>query len=1183
MQRLKEIIRIYWRPLGFLIAAVAFFVAAGMSHSALSSPERVASRVERKIERRVARLDKYIDAMEKADPGSWTRLEKLPDDMVLYRYVCDTLQCWNHQFPIVNDDIRARMKYQRISRPEFEICTPLGDIDKNLGFINLGPGWYLAKWARKGELVEIIAAIKVCSIGSEGGTEDFNPNLGIPDNYAIYPIAGNSGTIVSFKGTPMFTLVCESPAKTYIFGDAPIRWLGLLMFVLAAMHLLAVTRKWRDLLACFLIIAISYAVAMFWGSQMELSSTLFSPTLYAGSSLWPTFGSLLILNTEIFLTVYCIFLMRHKFLELLGKGNTRIRKSIYMIAIISGICGIGTYLGMSTHDLMANSNITPEIQWFRGGIGYSVAALSSYATLLIAILMLLYMTSPVIRLVTDRKIHFLTLGSISVCSLIFTTFIFILSTIMGFQKENSRVGVWANRLAVDRNLALEMQIRSVEEAIANDQFIPSFADLDDCASMIEQEITGEYFANIASDYFVAVSVCNNDDRECNALFNKKLAGGTQIAPDSRFFCNYDNNGRSSYAGTFMYVSRNGRLVRMLVEIVSRASKEDNGYYSIFDLLSKPGDVIMPPIYSYAKYIDRNIASYKGGFAYPTVFTGRYAAELEEGKKFFREDGYIHFLRKIGTDEVIVISRHRRDLLRLSTSFLSIFAITFLLQTPLLRYGRKKERTGRRTFKKRISWTLTASVSLALAFLALVSVKFVFDRNKIDSANVMSEKISAVQTIIESRCQGILSLNQVDKSEWMNLLQDVAGTTRSDLTLFTPKGMAYVSTVAEMYDLALLSCRMDGKAFSTIMRDHQRICINMEIAEGKTYYALYAPIINVAGETMAIVCTPFNRNAEIMREVLPHAILLLILLVALVIISSTISSHMIERIFKPLAQVGNKMQAAGTSGLEYIQYDQDDEISTLVDSYNRMVQDLEESNRILAQNERNQAWTAMARQVAHEIKNPLTPISLQIQKLLFLKNNGDPNWSDKFDDSARIIIEQIRILTDTANEFSTFAKLYSEDPVDMNLDSLLMDQITLYSNKENIEFTYLGFREADWKGPKPQITRVFVNLLNNATQAIEIQQAERGEEGLRNGKVRVELRNTPDNFYEISFEDNGPGVPEENREKMFQPNFTTKSSGTGLGLAISRSILEKCNGSISYKKSFNLGGACFTVRLPKNQK
>jgi signal transduction histidine kinase len=184
----------------------------------------------------------------------------------------------------------------------------------------------------------------------------------------------------------------------------------------------------------------------------------------------------------------------------------------------------------------------------------------------------------------------------------------------------------------------------------------------------------------------------------------------------------------------------------------------------------------------------------------------------------------------------------------------------------------------------------------------------------------------------------------------------------------------------------------------------------------------------------------------------------------------------------------------------------------------------------------------------------------------------------------VVLEHIDILTETANEFSTFAKLYSEDPVLIDLDKTLKDQLLIFDNRENIRIEYIGLEEAFVMAPKPQLIRVFVNLITNAIQAVEIQQKEAREKGneMMTGKVLICLRNSiRDGYYDVVVDDNGPGVNEDNQDKLFTPNFTTKSSGTGLGLAICRNIIEKCEGEISYQKSFALGGASFTVTLPKH--
>ena len=272
-----------------------------------------------------------------------------------------------------------------------------------------------------------------------------------------------------------------------------------------------------------------------------------------------------------------------------------------------------------------------------------------------------------------------------------------------------------------------------------------------------------------------------------------------------------------------------------------------------------------------------------------------------------------------------------------------------------------------------------------------------------------------------------------------------------------------------------------------------------------------------------------------------------------------------------------------NNLEYIVYERDDEVSTLVRAYNHMVHDLYNSTKQLTQAERDKAWATMARQVAHEIKNPLTPIKLQIQRLIRMKSIGNPSWADRFDEISKEVLSQIDLLADTANEFSTFAKLYTEEPVEIDLDKLLKEEIDLFDSRENISFSYMGLEGAKAIGPKPQLTRVFVNLISNSVQAIENAQNEAREKGDEPfmGKILISLRlSNKEGYYDIVFEDNGPGVTDENRSKLFTPNFTTKSNGTGLGLSICRNIVEKCEGEIFYSKSFSLKGACFTVRYPR---
>ena len=338
-----------------------------------------------------------------------------------------------------------------------------------------------------------------------------------------------------------------------------------------------------------------------------------------------------------------------------------------------------------------------------------------------------------------------------------------------------------------------------------------------------------------------------------------------------------------------------------------------------------------------------------------------------------------------------------------------------------------------------------------------------------------------------------------------------------------------------------------------------------------------PLMSADGRLVAIMSSPYvEESYDFERDAVMHSMSILAVFLLLFILSRLMESAVLDRVFRPLNVMRQTMKRAGHGELEHIRYERSDEISTLVDAYNRMVDELSESSRQLALAERDKAWSSMARQVAHEIKNPLTPMRLQIQRLVRLKDKGDPSWQEKFDDVSKVLLDHIDILTETSNEFSTFAKLYTEESVSIDIDALLQEEISMFDNRDDVEFRYMGLQGAMISGPKPQLTRVLVNLLNNAVQAVE---------GQDDARVYVSLRKSSgaDGWYDIVIEDNGPGVSEENVSKLFTPHFTTKNGGTGLGLAISRSVLEKCGATIGYSRSFALGGACFTVRYPAGEK
>lgn len=247
---------------------------------------------------------------------------------------------------------------------------------------------------------------------------------------------------------------------------------------------------------------------------------------------------------------------------------------------------------------------------------------------------------------------------------------------------------------------------------------------------------------------------------------------------------------------------------------------------------------------------------------------------------------------------------------------------------------------------------------------------------------------------------------------------------------------------------------------------------------------------------------------------------------------------------------------------------DDEVGRLILQYNSLLEYLEESTQALARTEREGAWRDMARQVAHEIKNPLTPMKLKIQMLQRARQEGLPQIEERLDSTLDLLSEQIDVLANIASEFSDLARIEQGAMVLIELDSMLVDLVGLYNNSSTIEVRFEPLT------PNPlfvtatftTLWRLFVNLLQNAIQAID---------GV--GTITVSL-SRDGNFAVIQVRDTGRGIDEALMEKIFEPNFTTKSTGSGLGLAICRQIALNFRGTITV--SSTLGeGSVFTVRLP----
>jgi nitrogen fixation/metabolism regulation signal transduction histidine kinase len=256
--------------------------------------------------------------------------------------------------------------------------------------------------------------------------------------------------------------------------------------------------------------------------------------------------------------------------------------------------------------------------------------------------------------------------------------------------------------------------------------------------------------------------------------------------------------------------------------------------------------------------------------------------------------------------------------------------------------------------------------------------------------------------------------------------------------------------------------------------------------------------------------------------------------------------------------------------EHLIYRGSDEIGELVKQYNRMVDEIEESAHKLANSEREYAWREMAKQIAHEIKNPLTPMKLNVQQLFKSWRDKAPGFDKLIERFTRNQIEYIDNLSSIASAFSSFAKMPGNNPVELNLLDQIRTTLELFKNTDNVEFIVNWPHESRVMifADREHLNSVFANLIKNGIQSIPP-----GKEG--SIKVDVEVRSDK---VIAAIRDNGSGIPEDLKKKLFTPNFTTKSSGMGLGLSIAKRYIENAGGMIWFESETNLGSV-FYVELP----
>ena len=564
-------------------------------------------------------------------------------------------------------------------------------------------------------------------------------------------------------------------------------------------------------------------------------------------------------------------------------------------------------------------------------------------------------------------------------------------------------------------------------------------------------------------------------------------------------------------------------------------------------------------YSFAIY-NNNILHYKlGNYYYPNSFKNFISQEdgLHRGKEFK------HFiLNDLDNNKSIIVSIESERWMKFVAPISIIFFTLLLAYFFYIFFETSRSNMFKLSFHTKMQFTVL--LVLTFSFIAIGITSFLFLRNNI-TKKTQIEQYKQANIIRNNLESNILAENNISNHDIIYSLKE---TFFCDISIYDLDGILINSTLpGANIDEDILN----ENAYKTILFDNAGYYLQKESYKDEKYSSYYFPILDKNNKLIAILnVIYFDFQQEYNDNLSDFALNYLNIIIVLLVISSIIVILITRKTLKPLKIIENQMRKISLEGInEPINFKGRDEIGALVKQYNNMCRQLEIAANKLARNERESAWREMARQVAHEIKNPLTPMRLNIEYLQILWDRKDAKFEENFKETLKCLLEQIDTLSKIATAFSDYAKLPENTPTSFDLAELLKSTIKLYDVEKNITIS-LSYNEKDaWTlyADKNNLSRVFGNIIENAIQAISSEQ----------GLIKVILSKLGKK-YQIKISDNGCGIKDDDKNKVFFPNFTTKSSGMGVGLSVSQDIVQRMGGSITFESEVGKG-TVFIIDIP----
>ncbi len=926
-------------------------------------------------------------------------------------------------------------------------------------------------------------------------------------------------------------------------------------------------------------------------------SKLFGPGSFSSSLFLPSLGDFLVNSILLLFLSYVFFRHYPGFLKL-PKRNIYIRITVAVFLLLLILAGFLAIIEM-IHDLVVNSTIPFNLQDissldFSSTVGCFIISSVFLSFFLVAIrLFQSFLSLTGIKDIHNKikRITDTSLSRIVLYLIIFSiTGTFILNHFNdSIEKEKRKL--LALKLGTARDAVAEVMFLKTEQQILNDSLLMNIVSdsigpkTEEIENNIEKYLQNNHFRGYWNNYTFQVTLCSEKKTlrvqphnyliNCQKYFQSIISDfGKPTMSRYLYFLDY-GYGYKNYLAVIPVTTSQRKLIfgqNAYIEISSKLIFKDIGYPELL-IDKKEGQIPDLSDYSYAYYRNDKLIHRVGNVQYSLALD--HAVDQHHTlAHYYSQDGYSHYCYPIDKDNVLIVSKKENTFLDRIAPFSYLFfffALFSILFFMIIRFSDVVNISFLR-LGDRLQLSMSGILAISLLITGGLIIYYIYSLNTAKNRENLSERTHSMLVELQHKIGNSSNFSDIGKEELNEMLTEFSNVFFADVNLYSPEGKLIATSRPEIFEEGLSSELMNREAFSKLNYFHNSYYFHKEKIGENGYYSAYMPFFNEKNQLLAYLNLPyFARQDDLKKEISTFLVAFINVYVFLIIVGIFLALVVSNYISRPLRILASRIsQLSYGKNNEKIEWKRRDEIGQLVDEYNRMIDELANSADLLARSERETAWREMARQVAHEIKNPLTPMKLSVQHLEKAWNDHTSDWDERLKRFTETMTEQIESLSAIASEFSDFAQMPVTQPENLDINEILENVKALYQDTSQIrfEFRYDGRVPHTILGDRKQLLRVFTNLINNAIQAIG---------NNKDGLISIELGSS-DNKYSLKISDNGRGISAKLSDRIFQPNFTTKSGGMGMGLAIVKNIIQGLGGEISFTSEEG-SGTTFIIIFP----